>query len=55
MMIAQAILSVPERKMQLSKIYEFIMSRYSFYRYTKSGWQVTLVCIILLTVEFNPS
>jgi len=40
MMIAQAILSVPERKMQLSKIYEFIMSRYSFYRYTKSGWQV---------------
>ena len=40
MMIAQAILSVPERKMQLSKIYDFIMSRYSFYRYTKSGWQV---------------
>lgn len=40
MMIAQAILSVPERKMQLSKIYEFIMSRYAFYRYTKSGWQV---------------
>jgi hypothetical protein len=40
MMIAQAILSVPERKMQLSKIYDFIMSRYAFYRYTKSGWQV---------------
>jgi forkhead protein FKH len=42
MMIAQAILSVPERKMQLSKIYEFIMSRYAFYRYTKSGWQVLI-------------
>ena len=41
MMIAQAILSVPERKMQLSKIYDFIMSRYSFYRHTKSGWQVS--------------
>jgi forkhead protein FKH len=40
MMIAQAILSVPEQKMQLSKIYEFIMNRYAFYRYTKSGWQV---------------
>jgi len=40
MMIAQAILSVPEQKMQLSKIYEFIMNRYSFYRHTKSGWQV---------------
>jgi len=40
MMIAQAILSVPERKMQLSKIYEFIMSRYAYYRHTKSGWQV---------------
>jgi hypothetical protein len=40
MMIAQAILSVPEQKMQLSKIYEFIQSRYSFYRHTKSGWQV---------------
>ena len=42
LMIAQAILSVPERKMQLSKIYEFIMSRYAFYRHTKSGWQVAL-------------
>jgi hypothetical protein len=42
MMIAQSILSVPERKMQLSKIYEFIMSRYAFYRHTKSGWQVHL-------------
>jgi forkhead protein FKH len=41
LMIAQAILSVPERKMQLSKIYEFIMSRYAFYRHTKSGWQVS--------------
>jgi forkhead protein FKH len=40
MMIAQAILSVPDRKMQLSKIYDFIMARYAFYRYTKSGWQV---------------
>jgi Forkhead domain len=56
MMIAQAILSVPERKMQLSKIYEFIMSRYSFYRYTKSGWQVFIPLPLLqLTVEFYPS
>jgi forkhead protein FKH len=42
LMIAQAILSVPEQKMQLSKIYEFIMSRYAFYRHAKSGWQVYL-------------
>jgi len=56
MMIAQAILSVPERKMQLSKIYEFIMSRYAFYRYTKSGWQVLLSLFYnLLTVELNPT
>jgi forkhead protein FKH len=47
MMIAQAILSVPERKMQLSKIYEFIMSRYAFYRHTKSGWQVYSLYISL--------
>ena len=55
MMIAQAILSVPERKMQLSKIYDFIMSRYAFYRYTKSGWQVLPGFVCVLTLEFNPT
>jgi forkhead protein FKH len=54
MMIAQAILSVPERKMQLSKIYEFIMSRYAFYRHTKSGWQVCPY-LTILTVELHSS
>jgi forkhead protein FKH len=55
MMIAEAILSVPERKMQLSKIYDFIMSRYAFYRYTKSGWQVPTSYFRQLTIEFHPS
>lgn len=38
-MISQAILSTGEHMMSLADIYEWISSRYSFYRFSKSGWQ----------------
>jgi hypothetical protein len=39
-LIAEAINSVPEKKMTLNGIYTFIASKYSYYRLTKNGWQV---------------
>lgn len=38
-MISQAILSTDDHMMSLSEIYDWISSRYSFYRFSKSGWQ----------------
>lgn len=38
-MISQAILTTPDHQMSLADIYEWISSRYSFYRFSKSGWQ----------------
>lgn len=38
-MISQAILSTEEHMMSLADIYEWISSHYSFYRFSKSGWQ----------------
>ncbi|KAF1816065.1 hypothetical protein P152DRAFT_109705 [Eremomyces bilateralis CBS 781.70] len=38
-MIGQAILSSPEEKCTLAKIYEFIKERYAFYRHSGGGWQ----------------
>lgn len=38
-MISQAILSTAEHMMSLADIYEWISTKYSFYRYSKSGWQ----------------
>lgn len=38
-MISQAILSTDEHMMSLADIYEWISTKYSFYRYSKSGWQ----------------
>ncbi|KAK5960100.1 forkhead family transcription factor FKH2 PWA37_002592 [Arxiozyma heterogenica] len=38
-MITQAILSSKEGVISLSDIYRFISTNYSYYRYTKSGWQ----------------
>ncbi|KAI9785061.1 MAG: transcription factor [Peltula sp. TS41687] len=38
-MIGQAILSGEEEKLTLNGIYQWIMDRYAFYRYSQSGWQ----------------
>jgi hypothetical protein len=41
-MITQAIITTQEEKLNLSGIYNFIMSHYSYYRYQPaSGWQVS--------------
>ncbi|GEQ70431.1 hypothetical protein JCM33374_g4108 [Metschnikowia sp. JCM 33374] len=38
-MITQAILSNPDGVMSLSEIYNWISSRYAYYKYSKTGWQ----------------
>ncbi|CAG97997.1 forkhead family transcription factor FKH1 [Kluyveromyces lactis] len=38
-MITQAILSTEEGELSLSDIYKHIANHYSYYRYTKAGWQ----------------
>lgn len=37
--ISQAILSNPGQALSLSEIYEWIMEHYSYYRFSKTGWQ----------------
>lgn len=39
-LIGMAILSDPEEKLTLAKIYEWIKERYAFYRHSGAGWQV---------------
>ena len=38
-MITQAILLNPDGVMSLSEIYTWILSRYAYYKYSKTGWQ----------------
>ena len=38
-LIAMAILSDPEEKLTLAKIYDWIKERYAFYRHSGGGWQ----------------
>lgn len=38
-MITQAILSNPDGVMSLSEIYNWISTRYAYYKYSKTGWQ----------------
>lgn len=38
-LIAEAINSVPEKKMTLAAIYKYLMDNYPYFRYTKNGWQ----------------
>lgn len=38
-MISQAILSTEEHMMSLADIYDWIATKYAFYRHSKSGWQ----------------
>jgi forkhead protein FKH len=40
-MIAQAIFSSDEEKLTLNNIYQWIMEKYAFYRYSQTGWQVS--------------
>lgn len=41
-LIGMAILSSPEEKLTLSKIYDWIKERYAFYRLSGGGWQVSM-------------
>lgn len=41
-LIAEAINSVPEKRMTLSGIYQFLADHYPYFRQTKNGWQVFL-------------
>jgi len=43
LMIAQAILSSESEQLTLASIYQFIMDKYSFYRHSNMGWQVSLI------------
>lgn len=62
-MITQAILNTEDEKLNLNGIYNFIMDRYSYYRYqTASGWQVCLMVFsppatpkLTYLAEFNSS
>ncbi|KAL8699938.1 MAG: hypothetical protein Q9224_001193 [Gallowayella concinna] len=38
-MITQAILSTPDQHMTLSRIYDFIMANFAYYRHLKTNWQ----------------
>eukprot|EP00158_Paraphelidium_tribonemae_P003858 Partr_v1_DN26417_c0_g2_i3_m23673 putative Transcription factor len=38
-LISEAILSSENRKLTLSKIYQFIMEKYAYYRHVHGGWQ----------------
>lgn len=39
-LIAEAINSIPEKRMTLSGIYQFLADHYPYFRQTKNGWQV---------------
>ena len=41
LMIAQAILSSETEQLTLASIYQFIQDKYSFYRHSHTGWQVS--------------
>jgi hypothetical protein len=59
-MIAQAIFSSEEEKLTLNNIYQWIMEKYAFYRFSQTGWQVrysifTAFFPYLQILELNPS
>lgn len=51
-LIGMAILSNPEEKLTLSKIYDFIKDHYAFYRFSGGGWQVRRVCLSLCSYTY---
>jgi len=53
-LIGMAILSSPEEKLTLSKIYEWIKDRYAFYRFSGGGWQVSsALCFLSYVLTFR--
>lgn len=52
-MITQAILSNPEGVLSLSEIYDWISKHYSFYRFSKSGWQNSIRHNLSLNKAFD--
>jgi hypothetical protein len=55
-MITQAIITTPEKKLNLNGIYNFIMDNYSYYRHQPpSGWQVGSLASRFSFVVLTPS
>lgn len=52
-MISQAILSTEEHMMSLADIYEWIATKYAYYRYSKSGWQNSIRHNLSLSKAFE--
>ncbi|KZF24155.1 hypothetical protein L228DRAFT_218540 [Xylona heveae TC161] len=52
-MIGQAILASEEEKLTLNSIYQWIMEKYAFYRYSQSGWQNSIRHNLSLNKSFQ--
>lgn len=52
-MISQAILSTADHMMSLADIYEWIASKYAFYRHSKTGWQNSIRHNLSLSKAFE--
>lgn len=52
-LIGQAIVSSPEEKLTLAKIYDFIKEHYAFYRYSGGGWQNSIRHNLSLSKSFE--
>ncbi|KAL6709299.1 transcription factor [Coniothyrium glycines] len=52
-LIGQAILSSDEEMLTLSNIYDYIKSRYAFFRYTNGGWQNSIRHNLSLNKSFE--
>ncbi|KAF2395537.1 hypothetical protein EJ06DRAFT_269795 [Trichodelitschia bisporula] len=52
-MIGQAILSMPEEKATLAKIYEFIREKYAYFRHNGGGWQNSIRHNLSLSKHFE--
>ncbi|MCJ1475029.1 transcription factor [Lambiella insularis] len=52
-LIGQAILSVPEEKMSLSSIYDWIKTHFSYYRHMDGGWQNSIRHNLSLNQSFT--
>lgn len=52
-MISQAILSTEEHMMSLADIYEWISTKYAYYRYSRSGWQNSIRHNLSLSKAFE--